>query len=225
MRTAERAGGSIETTLTHPAGNINDHKPIAFSEGTRVLSNSAPKPDGVGLVFALFPAADSPVRRSRTVADWPEAIVSVILEYLEERVPTPPLLPVGAKARAQARLLEDDADWVMNGAIIDLLAETYRKPDPTTRDQQKIAESAKAITSAFDRLERVLGDGRPHLCGEQFTVSDVAWLLPVSFSAAFGVPPGEAQPALRTWLARIAARPSIAAETKAMREALAKLPD
>jgi glutathione S-transferase len=150
---------------------------------------------------------------------------TVILEYLEERVPTPPLLPVGAKARARARLLEDDADWVMNGAIIDLLAETYRKPDPTKRDPQKIADAAKAITRAFDRLEKVLGDGRPHLCGEQFTVSDVAWLLPVSFAAAFGVPPGEMRPSLSAWLSRVTARPSVATETKAMREALAKLPD
>jgi hypothetical protein len=53
----------------------------------------------------------------------------------------------------------------------------------------------------------------------------VAWLLPVSFAAAFGVPPGEAQPALSAWLASVAARQSIASETKAMREALAKLPD
>src|SRR5215472_10360585 len=42
---------------------------------------------------------------------------TVILEYLEERAPTPALLPMGAKARARARLLEDDADWLMNGAI------------------------------------------------------------------------------------------------------------
>jgi glutathione S-transferase len=113
----------------------------------------------------------------------------------------------------------------MNGAIVELLAETYRKPDPETRDQGKIAESAKVITRAFDRLERVLGDGRRHLCGEPFTLSDVSWLLPVSFAAAFGSPPNEGQPSLKAWLARVAARPSVAAETKAMREALAKLPD
>jgi glutathione S-transferase len=150
---------------------------------------------------------------------------TVILEYLEERAPAPALLPVGAKARARARLLEDDADWLMNGAIVDLLAETYRKPDPATRDERKLADSAKAIRSAYSRLEHVLKDGRPHLCGEPFTLSDVSWLLPVSFAAAFGVPPGEGVPSLGAWLARVAARPSVAAETKAMREALAKLPD
>jgi glutathione S-transferase len=150
---------------------------------------------------------------------------TVILEYLEERMPAPPLLPVGAKARARARLFEDDADWLMNGAIAELLAETYRKPDPATRDQGRIAESAKVIAKAFDRLEHALRDGRAHLCGEPFTLSDVSWLLPVSFAAAFGLPPSEGQPWLKAWLARVAARPSVAAETKAMREALSKLPD
>jgi glutathione S-transferase len=146
---------------------------------------------------------------------------TVILEYLEDRAPAPPLLPDGAKARARARLLEDDADWLMNGAIVDLLAETYRKPDPAMRDEQKIAASSRAIAAAYDRLEQMLGDGRPHLCGQPFTVSDVSWLLPVSFAAVYGVPPGDAH----AWLRRVAARPSIAAETKAMQEALAKLPD
>jgi glutathione S-transferase len=36
---------------------------------------------------------------------------TVILEWLEERHPEPPLLPCGADARARARLLEDEGDW------------------------------------------------------------------------------------------------------------------
>jgi glutathione S-transferase len=53
----------------------------------------------------------------------------------------------------------------------------------------------------------------------------VAWLLPVSFAAVYGVPPGEGRPQLAAWLARVSARPSVAAETAGMRDALAKLPD
>lgn len=150
---------------------------------------------------------------------------TVILKYLEERTPAPALLPEGAKARARARLLEDDADWLMNGAIVDLLAETYRKPDLATRHEQKIAASSRTIIAAYGRLEQMLGDGRPHLCGDSFTVSDVSWLLRVSFAAVNGVPPGDAHPSLGAWLRRVAARPNVAAETKAMQEALAKLPD
>ncbi len=150
---------------------------------------------------------------------------TVILEYLEDRHPRPALYPNGAAERARARLLEDDADWLMNGAIVELLAETYRKPDPATRDEAKVASAARAIRAAYARLERALADGRAHLGGEAFGVADVAWLLPVSFAAFYGVPPEEAQPRLGAWLLRVSSRPSVAEETKAMREALAKLPD
>ena len=150
---------------------------------------------------------------------------TVILEYLEERHPRPALYPAGAAERARARLLEDDADWLMNGAIAELLAETYRKPDPATRDEAKLAAAARPIRAAHARLERELGDGRLHLCGDALTVADLGWLFPVAFAAFYGVPPDAGQPRLGAWFARVSARPSVAAETQAMREALAKLPD
>jgi glutathione S-transferase len=150
---------------------------------------------------------------------------TVILEYLEERFPEPPLLPAGGAAqRARARLLEDDADWLMTTAIADLLAEAYRKTDPAARDASKIAAASEAIRRAYDRLESALADGREHLAGA-FGVADVAWYLPVSFAAFFGVSPAGTHPRLAAWLARVAARPSIAAETGAMTEALRALPD
>ena len=133
--------------------------------------------------------------------------------------------PRGAVERARVRLLEDDADWLMNGAIAELLAETYGKPDPATRDEARLAAAAAAIRAAHGRLERALADGRPYLGGEAFTLADAAWLLPVSFAAFYGVAPEDAQPRLREWLLRVSARPSVAEETKAMREALAALPD
>jgi len=150
---------------------------------------------------------------------------TVILEYFEERDPRPALFPKGAAERARARLLEDDADWLMNGAIAELLAETFRKPDPATRDEARLAKAAEAIRAAHGRLERTLADGREHLAGAAFTIADLGWLFPVSFAAFFGVPPGDAQPRLGAWLLRVSARPSVAEETKAMREALEQLPD
>jgi glutathione S-transferase len=48
--------------------------------------------------------------------------------------------------------------------------------------------------------------------------------FPVSFAAFFGVPPTGAHPRLAAWLARISARPSLAAETARMTRALGALP-
>ena len=149
---------------------------------------------------------------------------TVILEWLEERTPKPPLLPAGVAARARARLLEDDADWLMTTAVADLLAEVYRKTDPATRDAAKVAAASEAIRRAHDRLEGVLADGREYLCGP-FGIADIAWVLPVSFAAFYGVSAGETHRRLSAWLARMAARPSVANETRAMTEALRGLPD
>jgi len=148
---------------------------------------------------------------------------TVILEWLEERFPSPSLLPASVDDRARARLLEDDADWLMTTAIADLLAEVHRKTDPATRDTAKIAAASEAIRREYDRLEGVLADGREYLCGP-FGIPDVASYLPVSFAAFYGVSPGETHPRLAAWLARMAARPSVAHETRSMTEALRALP-
>jgi glutathione S-transferase len=62
----------------------------------------------------------SPVRRIPLLID--DALVladsTVICEYLEERYPHPPLLPVGAARRARARWLEEFADTRMGEVFI-----------------------------------------------------------------------------------------------------------
>lgn len=86
-----------------------------------------------------------------------------------------------------------------------------------------MAAAGEAVRRAYDRLEAVLADGREHLCGA-FGLADVAWYLPVSFAAFYGVSPGATHPRLAQWLGRMAARPSIAEETCSMTEALRALP-
>jgi hypothetical protein len=46
----------------------------------------------------------------------------------------------------------------------------------------------------------------------------------VAFGSFYGVAPGDGEPRLGQSFERVSARPSVAEETKAMREALAKLP-
>jgi glutathione S-transferase len=148
---------------------------------------------------------------------------TVILEYLEERRPEPALYPRDVGARARARLLEDTADWMLDHAVADLLAETYRKPDESLRDPARLEAAAAAVRRTYDRLEAELGEGE-HFVGA-FGVADLALYLPVSFGAFFGVGPAGTHPKLAAWLDRVAGRPSIARETAAMGEALAKLED
>jgi len=148
---------------------------------------------------------------------------TVILEYLEERHPEPPLYPRGVAARARARRREDFGDWMLGGCVAGLLAETYRKPDPDTRDAARLAAAAAAVAEAYDRLEAEL-DGREHLCGA-FGAADIACAVAVTIAAFYGTPPGDAHPKLRAWLGRVSRRPSIVREVASMSEALKALPD
>jgi glutathione S-transferase len=149
---------------------------------------------------------------------------TVILEWLEERHPEPPLLPRGADARARVRLLEDEGDWLMNGAIAELLAQTWRLRDPADRDVVKLGAATAALHAAFDRLEALLSDGRPWLGGDAFSLADVSVNFPVAFAAFFGVPPTPSHPQLAAWAARVSARPSVARETARMMGAVASVP-
>jgi glutathione S-transferase len=149
---------------------------------------------------------------------------TVILEWLEEHYPEPPLLPRGADDRARARLLEDEGDWLMNGAVADLLLQTWRLKDPGDCDVTKLEAAAAALRTAFDRLEAQLSDGRPWLAGDAFSLADISVNFPVAFAAFFGVPPTPSHPQLAAWAARVATRPSVARETARMTNAVASVP-
>jgi glutathione S-transferase len=149
---------------------------------------------------------------------------TVILEWLEEQHPAPPLLPRGAGARARARLLEDEGDHLMNTAVAQLLAQTYRLSDPSRRVETEVAAASAALQAAFERLEGTLADGRPYLVGEAFTLADLSMYFPVAFAAFFGVPPAPSHPRLAAWLARLTERPSVARERARMLDAIQKLP-
>jgi len=108
----------------------------------------------------------------------------VIIEYLEERFPHPPLMPVGPVARAQTRLAlyRVESDWY---PLVDII-ET--KPEKAAAKARKeLAESIAATTDVFAAM--------PHFLSEDFTLVDasiapVLWRLPY-----FGIElPKTAQP-------------------------------
>jgi glutathione S-transferase len=148
---------------------------------------------------------------------------TVIVEYLEEKQPEPRLFPAERIARAKARLAEDDGDHLMGGAVADLIRETFRKPDPATRDAERIEAIAAQIHAAYDRLERTL-DGRDHVAGA-FGAADVAWFMAVTCASLCGVPPTDRHAHVAAWLARLNERPSVARTMAGMMETLQKLPD
>jgi len=119
---------------------------------------------------------------------------SVIMEYLEERYPEPPLWPVDAAERALGRLWLERFD--------DRLGDVYyavRRGEPIRGLLDK---------KLFD-LEQAL-EAQPYLSGREYGLADagyVPWILRAL--DRFGI---ELAPATADWLERLSVRPAIAAE-------------
>jgi glutathione S-transferase len=129
---------------------------------------------------------------------WPLPESAVIMEFLEERYPEPPLLPADPAERAFVRLLVLRADELTDPYY------ALRRGEEGARGR---------LAAALAKLDRAL-DGRPFLGGVEYGLADVAlvpWLLRAR--DMLGVPL-DGFPALADWLARLEPRPAIAAETQ-----------
>jgi glutathione S-transferase len=123
---------------------------------------------------------------------------SVILEYLDERYPEPPLLPTDPGDRALARVLifrHDD----------------FTKPYYALRREEDGAADAfdRELAKLDDQLERW-----PWLTGAAFGLADIAyvpWILRARDMLGVDL---DRFTALTDWLERMLERPSVAAEAQ-----------
>ena len=123
---------------------------------------------------------------------------AVIMEYLEERYPEPPLLPLDAAERALARVLVFRFD-------------DLGKPYYAVR---------RGEDGARERLDRALAqlDGllqaQPFLTGRGYGLADIAyvpWLLRAQASLGVDLSPWDA---IGDWLERLLERPAVAVESE-----------
>lgn len=146
----------------------------------------------------------------------------VIAEYLEDRYPTPSLLPADAVARARSRWLSRFHDLYLGPQLSTLF---FALSD----GRAGTAAFAPEIDKLFDQvavLERAI-DPAPYLLGSTFTLADAAY--PVSYfyigmlTQAHQRPlTPEQMPKLAKWFASISQRPSVAQVLAECQAALAK---
>ena len=125
----------------------------------------------------------------------PESVV--IMEYLEERYPEPPLWPADPAERAGGRLLVERFD------------ELSRSYYALRRGEDDARERLDAELAALDSLLA----GRPFLTGREFGLADAAYLPWILRAEAMLGVNLDAHPALAGWVARVGERPSVAGET------------
>ena len=122
---------------------------------------------------------------------------AVIIEYLEERYPEPPLWPADPAERAAGRLLVERFDQLSRPYY------ALRRGDEDARDR---------LEDELAKLDSVLA-GRPFLSGRQFGIADAAylpWILRAETMLGVDL---DQYAALAEWVARTGERPSVAAET------------
>ena len=126
----------------------------------------------------------------------PLAESAVIMEFLEERYPEPPLLPPDPADRAHVRML------VFRDHELTDPYYAFRRGEEAAREQ---------LDAALGRLDATLGD-RPFLGGMEYGLADIAyvpWLLRARDVLGVDL---DGFTSLSAWLARLEQRPAVAAE-------------
>jgi glutathione S-transferase len=142
---------------------------------------------------------------------------TVIMEYLEDAYPTPPLYPRDPAAKAKCRLVELEADEILFLPVRNLLFRTEPPLADAAQQAARVEEGIRAdaeIDRQFAGLDARL-DGRDYFCGE-FSAADIGMFMTVLFTQRLKGPRVSAHPRLAAWYARMLNRPSCAKTAEEM---------
>jgi RNA polymerase-associated protein len=194
----------------HPLSSYAQKIKIALREKAIPFEAQLPPDFGTG-------QPDGPLANANPRAEVPVLIddeirifdSTIILEYIEERWPNPPLLPQTPEARAAARITEDVCDTqyeAVNWGFGEVL--WFRRATGPLAATLK-AKAAAQTMLLQNWLAARLGDA-PWFGGDTFGWADAAAAPMVNRSVHYGMAPMPGSK-LALWHARLCARPSVAA--------------
>ena len=197
----------------HPFSPYAQKVKIALREKGQAFEPPLPQGIGAGGAAGEFvqanPRAEVPALIDGEVMIFDSTI---ILEYIEDKWPTPPLLPKTPAERARVRMLEEVMDThyePINWGLGEI-----RNFKRATGDLAAAIEAraARQLEGYDAWLERQLGD-RQWFNGETFGWGDLSVIPYLNGSRGHGhrVPEGSR---LAAWMVRANHRPSVAATTK-----------
>ncbi len=193
----------------HPLSSYAQKVKIALREKGLPFRAELPAGLGAGTATGTF-AATSPRNEVPALVDGDARIFdsTIILEYLEDRYPTPPLLPRSPAERADARMIEDVCDTLyeaVNWGLSEI--RWFKRAEGALADELRDT-AARQTTELQTWLAAKLGD-RQWFNGDTFGWADVsvAPYLNRSFVYGLGTPPGST---LARWRDSVRERPSVA---------------
>src|SRR5262245_42340066 len=171
----------------HPLSPYAQKVKIALNEKGVPFESHVPDIVGgdVGEFATINPRLEVPTLVDDDVAVFDS---TVILEYLEDRWPTPPLLPTGAADRARVRMLEELCDTyyeAINWAVFEI--QVFQRATGELADRlQARAAAQQAGCNAY--LDRALGT-RPYFNGDSFGWGDLSVIPCVHAATLTGAAP------------------------------------
>jgi glutathione S-transferase/RNA polymerase-associated protein len=196
------------TVYDHPLSPYGQKVKIALLE--KGIAFDAPMPDalGSGATAGEFAAA-SPRGEVPALIDGDVAVFdsTVILEYIEERWPDPPLLPAEPAERARVRMLEDAMDTHFEAINWGMSEIRYFGRAPGGLGEQMMTRAGDQIAVWYGWLEGQLSD-REWFNGDRFGWGDLSVIPYVNGAAGFDVTPDPGS-RLADWHDRANARDSV----------------
>jgi len=196
----------------HPLSSYAQKVKIALREKGLAFDVETPQAIGSGGSAGSFAAASLRLEVPALIDGDARIFDStIILEYLEDKYPSPPLLPRDPVARADARMIEDVCDTLYE-AINWGLGEIgwFKRAEGKLADEMK-AKAASQTRQLLDWLEgKLLGKT---WFGGDFGWADLSVAPYLNRSVHYGIGPVEGTP-LRAWHKRACERPSVAATFK-----------
>ena len=123
-------------------------------------------------LIEVNPYGSLPTLVDRDLALWES---TVVMEYLDERYPHPPLLPVYPVARANSRLLihRIQRDWC---GLVDVILDTRSKEAARVQARKELRESLTGVSPLFA--------DKPFFLSEEQSLVDccllpILWRLPI----------------------------------------------
>ena len=123
-------------------------------------------------LIEVNPYGSLPTLVDRDLALWES---TVVMEYLDERYPHPPLLPVYPVARANSRLLihRIQRDWC---GLVDLILDSRTKEPARVQARKELRESLTGVSALFS--------DKPFFLSTELSLVDccllpILWRLPI----------------------------------------------
>ncbi|MBN9535545.1 MAG: glutathione S-transferase family protein, partial [Alphaproteobacteria bacterium] len=171
----------------HPLSSYAQKVKIALREKGIAFDLETPQAIGSGGSAGLFAAA-SPRREVPALIDGDAQIFdsTIILEYLEDKYPSPPLLPRDPAARASARMIEEICDTLYEAINWGLSEIRWFKRAEGEQAEKMLATAARQTAELQAWLAERLGS-KPWFNGDRFGWADLSVAPYVNRSFTYGM--------------------------------------